>query len=142
MWKYVLAASGLCLMLACQPVQSSEHSHGEDSHSHGGEGDHSHADEGTVSYTEWTDQAELFVEFKPLVVGEVSRFAAHFTRMSDYKPVQEGSVTVSLIVDGKGIRQTVESPSSPGIFSPSLQPTSSGAGQLIFDLTTYKNNFP
>lgn len=123
-------------MLACQPVQPSGHTHGDESHSHGEEGDHSHAEEGTVSYTEWTDQVELFVEFKPLVVGEVSRFAAHFTRMSDYKPVKEGSVTVSLIVGNKGIRQTVEAPSSPGIFNPGLQPTVSGAGQLVFDLKT------
>jgi RND family efflux transporter MFP subunit len=136
MWKYMLAASGLGLMLACQPVQPSGHAHGEETHSHDEEGDHSHADEGAVSVTKWTDQVELFVEFKPLVVGEVSRFAAHFTRMSDYKPIREGSVTVSLIVGGKGIRQTVESPSSPGIFNPGLQPTSSGVGQLIFDLTT------
>ena len=136
MWKYILAASGLGLMLACQPVQPSGHAHGEETHSHDEEGDHSHADEGAVSVTKWTDQVELFVEFKPLVVGEVSRFAAHFTRMSDYKPIREGSVTVSLIVGGKGIRQTVESPSSPGIFNPGLQPTSSGVGQLIFDLTT------
>ncbi|MCB9304692.1 MAG: efflux RND transporter periplasmic adaptor subunit [Lewinellaceae bacterium] len=136
MLKYILAASGLCLMLACQPVQPSGHSHGEESHSHDEEGDHSHADAGTVSYTKWAGQVELFVEFKPLVVGEVSRFAAHFTRISDYKPVREGSVAVSLIVGEKGSRQSVERPSSPGIFTPALQPTSSGVGQLIFELKT------
>lgn len=123
-------------MLACQPVQHSGHSHGAGGHSHGDEGDHSHGDESSVSITRWTDQVELFVEFKPLVVGEISRFAAHFTQLSDYKPVQQGSVTVSLIIGDKGIRQTVESPSSPGIFNPGLQPTNSGLGQLIFDLTT------
>lgn len=129
MWKFILAASGLCLMLACQPVQPAEHSHGA-------EGSHAHAEESTVSYTKWAGHTELFVEFKPLVMGEASRFAAHFTQLSDYKPVREGSLTVSLVIGDKGIRQTVESPSSPGIFTPALQPTSSGIGQLIFDLKT------
>lgn len=130
MWKYILAASGLILMLACQPVQPSDHAHDDGSHAHGTEEDQI----GSVSYTKWTNQAELFVEFKPLVVGEISRFAAHFTRMSDYKPIREGQVTVSLIVENEGIRQTVDAPSSPGIFTPSLQPTTSGKGQLVFDL--------
>ncbi|MCB0640979.1 MAG: hypothetical protein KDC44_05040, partial [Phaeodactylibacter sp.] len=136
MWKFISAASGLCLMLACQPVQPSGHSHEAHGHAHDAEEGHAHDEAATVSITRWTDQVELFMEFKPLVVGEVNRFAAHFTRMSDYKPVTEGAVTVSLIVGGKGIRHSVESPSSPGIFSPALQPTTSGEGQLIFDLTT------
>lgn len=129
MFKYILAASGLVLMLACQPVEPSGHSHNE-------EGGHAQATEGSVSYTKWTDQVELFVEFKPLVIGEVSRFAAHFTHMSNYKPVTEGDLTVSLVIGDKGIRQMVESPASPGIFNPSLQPTTSGTGQLIFELVT------
>ena len=135
MFRYMLAASGFVLMLACQPVESG-HSHGTGGHSHEAEGDHSHGEEASVSITEWTDQVELFVEFKPLVVGEVSRFAAHFTRMSDYKPVTEGQLTVSLVLGDKGIRQSVDQPASPGIFNPSLQPTVSGSGRLVFDLVT------
>lgn len=55
---------------------------------------------------------ELFVEFPVLVVGQTSRFAAHFTEMDQHQAVKEGSVTVSLIKAGKGIRHTVEAPSS------------------------------
>jgi RND family efflux transporter MFP subunit len=131
----MLAASGFVLMLACQPVES-DHSHGDGDHSHAEEGDHNNGEEAAVSITEWTDQVELFVEFKPLVVGEVSRFAAHFTRMSDYKPVTEGQLKVSLVVGDKGIRQSVDQPASPGIFNPGLQPTTSGSGRLVFDLVT------
>ncbi|KAA3639571.1 MAG: efflux RND transporter periplasmic adaptor subunit [Bacteroidetes bacterium] len=128
MWKFILAASGFCLMLACQPAPSG--------HSHGPGGDHVHAEEETFSYTRWTDKVELFVEFKPLVVGEVSRFAAHFTTVEDHKPIAEAKVTVSLIVGEKGIKQTVEAPSSPGIFTPGLKPTVHGTGKLIFELET------
>lgn len=136
MLKYFLAASGFCLMLACQPVQPNGHSHGEDTHSHGEEDGHAHDDQGALSYTRWTDKVELFVEFKPLIVGEVSKFAAHFTSLPSYNPVLSGSATVSLVIGNKGIKQTVESPSSPGIFNPGLKPTTSGSGQLIFELTT------
>jgi len=137
MWKYVLSVSGLCLMLACQPVQSGGHSHDTvGDHSHKEEGDHSHAEDPTVSYTKWSDQLELFVEFKPLVVGKVSRFAAHFTHRSGFKPVREGSLTISLITGNKGVRQTVDAPSSPGIFTPGLQPTRAGTGQLVFEVET------
>ena len=88
------------------------------------------------SITLWTDKTELFVEFPALVVGENSRFAAHFTVLDKHKPVREGEVTVSLIKADKGIRNTAESPSSPGIFSPSLQPKEAGNFKLIFDIKT------
>lgn len=86
--------------------------------------------------TLWTDKTELFVEFPALVVNEPSRFAAHFTILEGHQPVRDGFVTVSLIRDGKGIRNTAQSPSSPGIFSPTLQPKEAGNYQMIFDITT------
>jgi len=88
------------------------------------------------SLTLWTDKTELFVEFPALIVGENSRFAAHFTVLDKHKPVREGEVTVSLIKGDNGIRNTAESPSSPGIFSPSLQPKEAGNFKLIFDIKT------
>lgn len=109
---------------------------GEDGHNHG-VGGHSHAHEDLVeSHTIWTGKTELFVEFKPLVVGEVSTFSAHFSELERFKPVEKGKVTVSLVKGGKGIRQTVESPSSPGIFLPALKPKEPGLYQLIFDLNS------
>ncbi|WP_422006793.1 efflux RND transporter periplasmic adaptor subunit [Roseivirga pacifica] len=89
-----------------------------------------------VSNTIWTSKTELFVEYPVLVVGKTSRFAAHFTLLDKHQPVREGSVTVSLIKGSTGIRHAVDAPSSPGIFSPALQPKESGDYQLIFDLKT------
>lgn len=119
-------------MVACQP-KADDHGHAHDE-----SGGHAHGDEGkpAVDYTVWTDLTELFVEFPALTVGETSRFAAHFTVLKGHQPVREGSVTVSLIKGSKGIRHTVDAPSSPGIFTPSLQPKEAGVYQLVFELKT------
>jgi len=92
------------------------------------------------SMTLWTGKTELFVEFPALVVNNSSRFAAHFTVLDRHQPIREGSVTVSLIKGDKGIRNTVQSPSSPGIFSPTLQPKEAGNYRLVFDITTPSYN--
>ena len=110
----------------------------EAGHAHDAEGNHvTPSNEAPrLDYTVWTDKTELFVEFPVLVVGEQSRFAAHFTVLDKHKAVTEGSVTVSLIKGEKGVRQTVDAPSSPGIFSPTLQPVKAGNYQLVFDIKT------
>ena len=128
--RYLLVLIGL-VAFSCQAPEEHAHTDGE----HGG---HSHAGDGkpAMDFTIWTDQTELFVEFPALVVGETSRFAAHFTVLNGHQPVREGSVTASLIKGDKGIRHTVEAPSSPGIFTPALQPNEPGVYQLVFELKT------
>jgi cobalt-zinc-cadmium efflux system membrane fusion protein len=97
-----------------------------------------------LSYTLYTEKSELFVEFKPLVVGQTSKFAAHLTILGEnFLPYKEGTVTVSLIQGDKGIKNTADSPSSPGIFRLALQPTQAGMGRLVFDIQTanFKDQF-
>ncbi|MFT4738693.1 MAG: cobalt-zinc-cadmium efflux system membrane fusion protein [Cyclobacteriaceae bacterium] len=116
---------------SCQPAE-------EDGHAHAPDGSHVTNGEEipTVVTTIWTDKTELFVEYPALVVGNTSRFAAHFTVLDGHQPVREGSVTVSLVKGEKGVRHSVEAPSSPGIFKPSLQPKEAGVYQLIFNIKT------
>tara|TARA_B110000285_G_scaffold232638_1_gene304152 strand:- start:3349 stop:4842 length:1494 start_codon:yes stop_codon:yes gene_type:complete len=98
---------------------------------------HEHSDEQvTLSHTVWTDKTELFVEFKPLVIGQLTSFAAHFSEMSKFKAIEEGKVTVSLVNDSKGIRNTTDAPTSPGIFRPAIQPTTAGVFDLVFEIET------
>lgn len=108
----------------------------EDVHAHNADGSHVGEEIPRLDHTIWTDKTELFVEFPALIVGNASKFAAHFTVLDKHQPIREGSVTVSLIKDGKGIRNTVDAPSSPGIFSPAIQPKKAGNYQLVFELTT------
>ena len=108
----------------------------EDAHAHNADGSHVGEEIPRLDHTIWTDKTELFVEFPALIVGNGSKFAAHFTVLNKHQPVRDGSVTVSLIKDGKGIRNKVEAPSSPGIFSPAIQPKEAGNYQLVFELMT------
>lgn len=127
MKKYFIIALAL-MAIACK--QNNE------DHAHNADGSHLGDETPRLDYTFWTDQTELFVEFPALIVGQPSKFAAHFTVMDKHQPVRKGSVTVSLIKGDKGIRATAESPSSPGIFSPIIQPKEAGIHQLVFNLST------
>jgi RND family efflux transporter MFP subunit len=90
-----------------------------------------------LAYTLYTDHTELFVEFKPLVVGSKSKFAAHFTVLGEnFKALTDAKITVSLIVGDRGIKNSVDAPSSPGIFRLALNPKTAGTGTLIFDIVT------
>ncbi|WP_296622705.1 efflux RND transporter periplasmic adaptor subunit [Marivirga sp.] len=128
--RYIILLIAL-LAISCQSAE-------EQGHAHDAEGGHLNEESEipAVDYTRWTDNTELFVEFPALVVGKISRFAAHFTILEQHQAVSKGSVTVSLIKNDKGIRHTVDAPSSPGIFTPSLQPKEAGIYQLVFELKT------
>jgi len=90
-----------------------------------------------VVHTLYSDSVELFVEYKPFIVGETSNFAAHFTLLGDeFKALTDAKITVSLIVGNKGIRSTVDTYSSLGIFRLALEPKVAGKGTLIFEVVT------
>lgn len=119
--------------VACQ------NQHGENAHD--AEGNHISAAEAStmeaLAYTMYSAKTEIFVEFKPLVVGEESRFAAHLTRLGkNFIALTEGKVTVRLQVNGAEMENVTEMPSQPGIFRMALTPTASGTGKIIFDIVT------
>lgn len=90
-----------------------------------------------LAYTVYSNKTEIFVEFKPLVVGSKSNFAAHFTILGEqFLPLTKGKVSVSLIIGDSGIRNRSDSASSPGIFRLGLVPKIVGKGKLIFDIET------
>ena len=104
-------------------------------HNHATCGDH---DE-TLQLTAYSANFEVFAEATPFVVGETSDILAHFSHLENFKPLAEGSVTVSLIVGADDIRQTLEQPARAGVYLFSLQPTAAGTGKLIFDIKTSEN---
>lgn len=129
---FVLALFGLTVSWSCRPH---EHGDGEgEEHGHG----HGASDpEGAPSrvVTHWTAETELFVEFPALTVESESPFAAHLTRLSDYKPIDAG--TVSVILTGAGApeeRFEVSKPQVPGIFRPVARPQHAGKRRLAVRL--------
>jgi len=88
-----------------------------------------------VAYTIYTEKLELFVEFKPLVVGETSRFAAHLTVLGEsFKSLDEGKVIVTVTDNGT---VAVDGASSPGIFRPEIVPQKAGSNYSItFEVVT------
>jgi membrane fusion protein, heavy metal efflux system len=131
---YISTIITTLLFVACSNKSEVGHTHEHDGHN-----DHGH-ETGTLSYTLFSDDYELFVEFPALAVGQTSSFAAHFTKLSSYKPVSEGQLTVSIEQGGKAIRHTVDAPSSPGIFRAALQPKEAGTYQLTFELESPSGN--
>ena len=77
----------VALLSGCEHSDLDDHTHDDD---------HSHADESSLSFTHYTDETELFVEFPALVVGVESQFAAHVTQLSNHEPLLDGQLDVVL----------------------------------------------
>jgi membrane fusion protein, heavy metal efflux system len=88
-----------------------------------------------ISATRWTEKTELFLEYPPLVAGEVSRFSVHLTELGGFKPLTEGRVVVELrSSDGSKETFSTDAPSRPGIFGLDVKPAKPGAGALFISL--------
>ena len=95
-----------------------------------------------ISATRWTEKTELFLEYPPLVAGEVSRFSVHLTELGGFKPLTEGRVVVELrSSDGTLESFAVDAPSRPGIFGLDVKPAKPGDGALFisFDSPTLRD---
>ena len=114
------------LLAGCEAHDHEHGDHGADPHGHG------ETEVPVVAVTDFTEQAELFVEFPLLRVGGESPFAAHFTWLEDFTPVAEGRVRV--LLRGGGLPEEsfrVDRPSIPGIFRPVAVPAHAGQRELV-----------
>ncbi len=125
----------LCLGCARSP-SSHGHDHGPGGHAphgeygaHGGHdhhGAHGHGHD-LESTTLWGIQTQLFVEYRALVVGEESPFAAYLTVLEGHAPVKAGSVVVELSSDAHPTeRFEVDVPERDGVFRPVVTPAHAG----------------
>lgn len=87
---------------------------------------HSHEDQKSQqlpggSVTLWTAKTELFMEYPALISGQEAHFAVHLSWMSDFKPVTEGTISLEFTsADGTRHASSVDKPTSPGIFRPTV----------------------
>lgn len=144
--KTLIAACCTALFLAAcgDASQKGDHPHAKDgSHppaaekaEEGKDHGHDHAP-GAEKLTHFTDRTELFVEFPRLVVGEKSAFAAHVSRLADFRAVTAGQVTLRLGGNGQPVETySVDGPAQPGIFRPEALPKHAGERELSIEVRT------
>jgi len=93
-----------------------------------------HTREERLILTEYDTDIEVFIDSAPFVAGHTGDILAHFSLLKNFKPLGEGSVTISLIVGEEVIQQTLEEPTETGIYRFLLQPPKAGTGRLVFDI--------
>ncbi|MFO7542748.1 MAG: efflux RND transporter periplasmic adaptor subunit [Thiobacillus sp.] len=130
--------ASLCAALFLIGCSEGDHEHAADgSHPPAAEAGHEDHGSGGEKLTHFSDRTELFVEFPRLVVGEKSAFAAHLSRLSDFRAVTAGKVTVRLSGDGQADEVfTVDGLSQPGIFRPEATPKHAGERELSIEVNT------
>jgi RND family efflux transporter MFP subunit len=92
--------------------------------------------------TDWTADTELFVEFDPLVVGNPTKFAAHFTWLDGFAPASEGQAVVTL----RGGGAPEERFSAPvgviaGIYGPTVTAAHAAQREVLLALETDKGRW-
>jgi len=122
---------------------SAPHKEGKEPHAHeaakAGHNEESHNHAAVMhQLVGYNANFEVYAEVAPMVAGESTTILAHFTHLSNYKPLAAGQITINLIVGNKGIRQVAESPIQPGIYQFSIKPESAGAAKFIFEVETPK----
>ena len=87
--------------------------------------------------TDWTDETELFVEFDPLVVGNPTKFAAHFTWLDGFRPASEGQAVV--VLRGGGApeeRFSAAVGAIAGIYGPTVTAAHAVPREVVLSLET------
>ncbi|MBE0667497.1 MAG: hypothetical protein IH593_07450, partial [Bacteroidales bacterium] len=90
-----------------------------------------------IYLTTYNSGFELFAESDPLVSGKSCNVLAHFTYLSDFKPLDSASVTVRLITDGNETSQTPGVHLRQGIYSFDLTPGAPGESTAVFEAKTH-----
>jgi membrane fusion protein, heavy metal efflux system len=109
---------GLLVLSACAPENNESHEH----------------DPVALYFTGYGENLEVFAEADPFATGTSSSILVHITHLSDFKPLEKGRVTASVITGNRGVRQTLEDPIRPGIFQFLLQPEIAGESRLVIDV--------
>ena len=110
-----------------------EHAHGEETHAHGSASATDSGSASSFAVTTWSEETEFFFEHPPLVAGQRSGpWAIHVTRLSDYQPIGEGTLTLRFRrSDGAAYVHTANAPSRPGIFTPQPEIPETGTFRLF-----------
>jgi RND family efflux transporter MFP subunit len=72
----------------------------------------------TLDVTSWTDKTELFMEYPPLVAGQMALYAVHLTRLSDFSAMTTGRPSLEFAPESGANPIVLQGnpPSRPGVF--------------------------
>lgn len=113
-------------LTACHMHCGHDHSHDHDDHEQ----------EVKLKLFAYNDNYEVFAELDPLATGHEVEIAAHFTKLSDFKPLDTDEIRAELKIGNSIISQTADKPLKKGIYLFNIIPEVQGNGSLTF----YVNN--
>jgi len=142
--KLLLYTLPIYLLFGCT---GNHKSHSEEDHNHTEEADHH--DEGEehdhedhkLLYTAYSEDFEIFAEADAFVKGEESTVLSHLTQLNNFSPLENATVTLRLIIDGKEVVQKVEIPEKKGIYRFDLHPEIAGTGELLYEIISGNETF-
>ncbi len=102
-------------------------------HHHHDEAEHHHHGEPMTAYNQ---DFELFAEIPTITVGEDCDILAHFTKLTNFKPLDSTSVTMVLTVGKSVQRIKLDNPQQAGIYPFEIMPEQAGCGSLLFEIAT------
>ena len=113
--KHLLATLVVAISLvAC-------HNHEEEHHHHDGE-----------KYAFYTPSVEFYAEIQPLIVGQEATILAHFTWLSNFKPMDSTKVTMYCQLGEESQKVVIENPDQAGIYKFQFTPEKAGCADLVF----------
>jgi cobalt-zinc-cadmium efflux system membrane fusion protein len=90
----------------------------------------------TIKKTVWTSRTELFMEYDEPKAGSSAGFLVHLTDLGNFKPVTEGSLTLTFTPEaGEPVTVKIDAPEKPGIYKADATFTRSGEYTLSADLS-------
>lgn len=98
-------------------------------------------EETKIQFTAYSPEFEVFAEADPFVVGKEGGVLSHFSHMPNFTALENGSVTIRLIIDGKEVSQVLDKPTRKGIYKFALTPTTKGAGKIVYDFKIDNNTY-
>lgn len=135
-WGVLLAFA----IASCSPSGHQNEKHDEhEGHDHSA-GAENH-EEIKFQYTSYSPNFELFAEADAFIVGETANVLSHFSILPDFKAVEYGKITITLSVNGKETKQTLNEPTRKGIYSFDIRPETKGTGKLSFEISNDKGTF-
>ncbi|MDO4790091.1 MAG: efflux RND transporter periplasmic adaptor subunit [Porphyromonas sp.] len=95
-----------------------------------------HTHDEMLQLTAYDDKYEYFIEATPFAKGVPSDLTVYVTKLSDFKPLEAGEMTISLVGEKmETVKESIKAPQSPGIFKLKITPSAAGKACLLIEIS-------